>query len=413
MQEIDLECSEESETMLDYTIPLVIPVIRCSCFHRPLIPYQRYKGFEYTIELGFYVHNKHSNHNKACLGLLIIDSRCSFVCTTTHQDVVPSGETYTSKAWLVDKMATLCDGCLLPLVDLAAILVDAEKLWEFLANHGLVLSALKCPTCDSDLQVNSSFRFRCSRRTQRRTTKKIVKRRCSTNVSARKDTFLANSVLEPKTIIHIVYWFCLGRLTYKDVAAQVHVAHQTIVDWYSFCREVTVNFCVEHSTKLGGPGSTVEIDEAKFGKRKYQRGRLIEGHWVFGGFERGSKKLFLVPVPDRTKETLVACIHDWILPGTHIVSDCWASYSSLSVEGYTHSTVNHSLNFVDPESGASTQNIERVWRDVRRDIPTFGRRQAHFVGYLSFALFKKVYPEAQQRFCSFLKAAAQLYPPAQ
>lgn len=218
-------------------------------------------------------------------------------------------------------------------------------------------------------------------------------------------------MLEPKTIIHLVYWFCLGRNTYLDVAAQVHVSLHTVVDWYSFCREVTVNFCVANSRQLGGPGKTVEIDEAKFGKRKYQRGRFIEGQWVFGGFERCSKNVFFVPVPDRTKDTLLACIKEWILPGTDVVSDCWASYSSLSLEGYNHSTVNHSQNFVDPDSGASTQNIERVWRDVRRDVPTFGRRQEHFVGYLSFALFKKVFPEAQQRFCKFLLAAADLYPP--
>ena len=54
----------------------------------------RYKGFEFTIEVGSYVYNKHSNHNKACLGLLFIDSRCSFVFTNTHLDVVHSCEIY-------------------------------------------------------------------------------------------------------------------------------------------------------------------------------------------------------------------------------------------------------------------------------------------------------------------------------
>ena len=35
--------------------------------------------------------------------------------------------------------------------------------------------------------------------------------------------------------------------------------------------------------KLGGPRKIVEIDEAKFGKRKYSRGRLVDGSWVIGG----------------------------------------------------------------------------------------------------------------------------------
>ncbi len=308
-------------------------------------------------------------------------------------------------------MAAVCEGCRLSLLELAPILADDTKLWDFLSKHGVVTSAIKCPTCESEVKVNSAFRFRCGKVSKRRTGKKVIARVCKTNLSARKGSFVGSSVLQPSKIIHLVYWFCLGRVTYKEVAAQVHVSHQTIVDWFSFCREVTVNYCVGKSVKLGGPGKTVEIDEAKFGKQKYHRGRVIDGQWVFGGFERDSKRLFIVPVENRTKDTLVACIKEWILPGTHIVSDCWASYSSLSLEGYTHTTVNHSTNFVDPDTGASTQNIERVWRDVRSDIPTFGRRQYHFVGYLSFVLFKKVFPEAQQRFCQFLLAAAELYPP--
>ena len=37
--------------------------------------------------------------------------------------------------------------------------------------------------------------------------------------------------------------------------------------------------------KIGGPGRIVEVDEAKFGKRKYQRGRIVQGSWVLGGVE--------------------------------------------------------------------------------------------------------------------------------
>ncbi len=39
----------------------------------------------------------------------------------------------------------------------------------------------------------------------------------------------------------------------------------------------------------------MEIDKAKIGNRKYNRGRLLKGQWVFGGIERESKKLFLIP----------------------------------------------------------------------------------------------------------------------
>ena len=69
----------------------------------------------------------------------------------------------------------------------------------------------------------------------------------------------------------------------------------------------------------------------------------------------------MVSVHDRTKETLLLQIKEWIKPGTHVISDGWAAYQNLEKEGYTQDVVNHSENFVDPKSGAHTQNRERQW----------------------------------------------------
>lgn len=161
---------------------------------------------------------------------------------------------------------------------------------------------------------------------------------------------------------------------------------------------------------IGGKGKVVEIDEAKFGKRKYHRGRLIEGQWIFGGFERQSKKTFYIPVPARNAEILTTVILQWILPGTTIISDCWKAYSKLGVDfPFQHLTVNHSLNFVDPETGAHTQNIERSWRDARGLIPRYGRRESNFAGYLAEYQFKKCV-DTQARLHEFLKTAACLKP---
>ncbi|KYN07322.1 hypothetical protein ALC62_01524 [Cyphomyrmex costatus] len=51
----------------------------------------------------------------------------------------------------------------------------------------------------------------------------------------------------------------------------------TVIDWVNFYREVCVYWAKKHTEKLEGPEHIVEIDEAKFGHRKYNRGRKVEG----------------------------------------------------------------------------------------------------------------------------------------
>jgi len=40
----------------------------------------------------------------------------------------------------------------------------------------------------------------------------------------------------------------------------------------------------------------------------------------------------------------------------------------LSEKGYIHETVNHSKNFVDPETGVNTQRIKSLWKPLRLKI---------------------------------------------
>ena len=35
------------------------------------------------------------------------------------------------------------------------------------------------------------------------------------------------------------------------------------------------------------------------------------------------------------------------------------------VSPYAHSTVNHRMNFVNPQDGTHTQKVERMWRDLK------------------------------------------------
>ena len=56
-------------------------------------------------------------------------------------------------------------------------------------------------------------------------------------------------------------------------------------------REVCEVTLEERNEVLEGDGKTVQIDESKIGKRKYHRGHIVEGQWVFGGIEEDAKEL--------------------------------------------------------------------------------------------------------------------------
>jgi hypothetical protein len=124
--------------------------------------------------------------------------------------------------------------------------------------------------------------------------------------------------------------------------------------------------CWEMNDKpIGGPGKVVEIDESKYGKRKYNRAKRVEGNWVFGAIERRVSNndpinVCLFVVADRSAETLISIIRKTILPGTTILSDCWAAYSSIENQDgkeYSHKTVNHSIEFKAAD-GTCTNTIE-------------------------------------------------------
>lgn len=149
---------------------------------------------------------------------------------------------------------------------------------------------------------------------------------CSCSVSIRNGTFFAKSHLALLDICGFINLWPMNCPS-NVIQCQIRLNSKTICDWNSFCREVTYDAMVIRKEKLGGNDSIVEIDESKFGKRKYHRGHRIEGQWVFGGYERETGRCFLIPVEDRTAETLCNLIKEWILPGTTIISDCWKVFS--------------------------------------------------------------------------------------
>ena len=71
--------------------------------------------------------------------------------------------------------------------------------------------------------------------------------------------------------------------------------------------------------------------------------------------------------------------------------------------------VNYSENFVDPNTGSHTQNIERLWRELRANISRFGTREYYYEHYIAEFLFKRLYT-FDKRIERFFAIISELYP---
>ena len=76
------------------------------------------------------------------------------------------------------------------------------------------------------------------------------------------------------------------------------------------------------------------------------------------------------------------------------MSDEWRAYNAIPNLDMAHQTVNHSLNFVDPSTGAHTQGIESTWSQAKRMMKREGvmsTSPALFPTYLPEFLWSRYY----------------------
>ncbi len=130
--------------------------------------------------------------------------------------------------------------------------------------------------------------------------------------------------------------------------------------------------------KLGGPDSTVEIDETFIGGKarnmhKAKRRRLSDGVGMQGGhgktvvigaLERGGKVKTRV-IGDRKYPAVHGAVRDFVEQGSAIMTDEFSGYSGLANE-YQHQVVNHLEKYVDGQ--VHTQGMENFWSLLKRGL---------------------------------------------
>ncbi|KAG0442415.1 hypothetical protein DMUE_0281 [Dictyocoela muelleri] len=211
--------------------------------------------------------------------------------------------------------------------------------------------------------------------------------RCNKSICRYETSVTKNTPLYRKKIslnlMLAIYNDFIKKKTIADIAILNNVTRscvrKTIIDISNFIFYKYI-YDIE---KLGGVDIIVEGDESHLVHRKYNRGRLLKDIWVLGFVERTpQKRIIMLPIIKRKKSVLNFLTLLFVKKKSKIYTDKWGGYSELKNLGYQHKTVNHSENFVDPESNCHTNTIEANWSSLKRGIPISLRRRKYINAFL-------------------------------
>lgn len=134
---------------------------------------------------------------------------------------------------------------------------------------------------------------------------------------------------------------------------------------------------------------------------------------MFGGIEVGSDRAFITLVRARDANTLLRIIAKRIRPFTTIHSDSWRAYNNISLlpSMFRHLQVNHQLNFVNPQTGCHTQNIESFWQKFKAVAKRkYGINNRRYSDYMAEFLWRREFGKLNEVFYNFWEQVVKKYP---
>ena len=95
----------------------------------------------------------------------------------------------------------------------------------------------------------------------------------------------------------------------------------------------------------------------------------------------------------RDAANLLPLFRQYVVPGTTIVSDQWATDFTIKdvPDGYQHEAVNHCLNFIHHETGAYTDSIQSLWQKFKEGHKLrYGTERTQLNLYMDEFIWKKM-----------------------
>ncbi|MHB9880165.1 IS1595 family transposase [Pacificimonas sp. ICDLI1SI03] len=197
---------------------------------------------------------------------------------------------------------------------------------------------------------------------------------CGHHLHPTADTPFARTRTPLQSWFYAMYLFTTTRhsVSAKELQRQLGVTYKTAWRMAHEIRKHMAN--VDGESPIGGPGTSVEIDETLMGgvkKGTHNRGSAAKTV-VVGALQCGGDLITAV-VPNQRRATLEPFVLENLKIGGNAHTDELRSYTSLSVAGCRHSTVNHGAEeyaYFDYRLGdtVSVNSIENFWRHLKCSV---------------------------------------------
>ncbi|KAI4293235.1 hypothetical protein PAPHI01_2509 [Pancytospora philotis] len=178
---------------------------------------------------------------------------------------------------------------------------------------------LKCERCKSRARLDIT-KDRCDIR--------CTKKLCNQSCSLWRDTVLEETRIPREQALGVLSLWMDNAPT-KLICKLVDMERKAVYRLLKKVSRIAVPRYYEQVEQIGGPGVTVEVDESKFGRRKYNRGHRVEGTWVLGATEKTSRRrIIMIPIETVPKKHCLVCLQNMSIPGRACDQTCGEATSA-------------------------------------------------------------------------------------
>ncbi|KAL1465462.1 hypothetical protein WDU94_005034 [Cyamophila willieti] len=266
-----------------------------------------------------------------------------------------------------------------------------EDIVRFFIQHNILKNVIQCEQCMNIIHLNQrDLVFRCN------WVDKETQKKCYFFKSAKKNTILEHSTIRIKPFFNFVAVLLFLKPPRNKVYREhLKLSNSTFSIWSKLCRDILVKWNDRNSKKIGGPCQTVEVDISNI---------CGGSSLILGGICRETKEFFLHPIEKKYNSSSVTKIIEAnVKEDSIIITKELEIYDCLKqLETYTHFSVK---KFVDETTGAHINHMQRMWRDVKINIPHHSFKNEQMLQpYIAEYKFKRTYPDLE-RMHFFFKAA--------